>query len=564
MVGWIDHALALTALRWRLYRKRWGLSEAVNLAWTLFLTLGGIVVAGGMALWLFRVGRDLGAREIHWPFASLLVPLLLSGLYAVCWLTGLFYRTIRNDMIEPRKVMHLPVAPTLMLGLNFMYSLLTPLPLITLPAGLGFIAGLWVGASIRPLPGLVTLLGFLFFHAALAFHVRGMLAILVDHPRKKRAVFALITLGILVLCQLPGLIALALRSNLLKEQPEVLWQWLPLLSTGVSLLPSFWGALGCWGLLERNPAITVLTASGLWLLGFILLRTAARDTLAYYLQGGMYQAKSGRGTPERADFDRPVITLRRLPGLSDATGALTWLFLVNLARNPHMRLQGVALVGTGAFLMVLFRSGIYGDETQTFLLPLLLVWPSASLGLYILNAFGVDGPAFRGLSQLPISGIRALRARHIALVPFTLAGLGLMYVVGAITGGVTPKEIGMVCLAAVPYFLTFFAVGAWTSVLIPFPMTGRGSHRALGRSSPSGYRTIGILLTMALILVLSSCAGWILDAWRRTSPVGGTIAWILWAAGAALGYFITLRRTGDLLQRRWPEIAAILARDTME
>jgi len=562
-MGRASQVIALTSLRWQLYRKRWGLSEGLNLAWVLLLTLAGMVAAVGLGFWQFQIGLALGSGQMQWPFASMLVPLLLSGLFAVFWLTGLFYRTLRNDMVELRKVIHLPVSPALLLTLNFLYSLATPLPLIAFPAGLGLTVGLWISAGIHPLFSLLILTGFLFFHVALAFHVRGILAILVDNPRKKRLVFALITLGILVLCQLPGLVALSIRSDLLRHQ-EILWQEWPLAAAGITLLPPFWGALGFWGLLEGYPSTAVLSAIGLWILGLILLRAAARDTLAYYLQGGIYNRIAGQKVLPLPDRHRTVITLRGLPGLSDATGALVWLFLTSLARNPHMRLQGVALVGTGAFLMLLFRSGIYGDEVQTFLLPLLLVWPSASLGLYILNVFGVDGPAFRGLLQLPVSGIRVLRAKHIALIPFTLSGLVLMFTVGLVTGGVTFEDTGLVCLAAIPYFLTFFAIGAWSSVVLPFPMSGKGTRRAFGRSSPGGYRTIGILLTSLAILVLASCAGWVLDAWRRTTPLGGTVVWILWTAAAGAAYYLTLRKAGDLLQRRWPDVAAILARDATE
>lgn len=562
-MGRADHVIALASLRWHLYRKRWGLSQGLNLVWTLLLILAGLAAAVWLGVWLFQVGQALSSGQVQWPFASMLVPLLLSGLFAVFWLTGLFYRTLRNDMIELRKVIHLPISPALLLVLNFLSSLLTPLPLIAFPAGLGLTAGLWVCAGIHPALSMLIISGFLFFHAALAFYVRGVLAILVDNPRKKRLVFALITLGILVLCQLPGLIALAIRSDLLR-QPETFRQMLPVAAAGITFLPPFWGALGFWSLLEGYPGTAGLSALGLWVLGFILLRTAARDTLAYYLQGGIYRRDSVQRALASPDRSRAVITLRGLPGLSDATGALTWLFVTHLARNPHLRLQGVALVGTGAFLMVLFRSGIYGEEAQTFLLPLMLVWPSASLGLYILNAFGADGPAFRGLLQLPVSGIRALRARHVALLPFTCAGLVLMFAVGLITGGVTAGEIGLVCLAAIPYFLSFYAIGAWTSVVIPFPMSGKGSRRAFSRSSPGGYRTVGVLLTTVVILVLSSGAGWILDAWRRTAPAAGTTAWILWTAGAGTAYHLTLRQAGDLLQRRWPEVAAILAQDAAE
>ena len=97
-----QHIIALTRLRWQLYRKNWGASELVNLIWTAFLVTGGMVVAAWAGIWLYWVGRALASGEITWPFASMLVPVLLTGLFAVFWLTGLFYRTIRNDLIDPR------------------------------------------------------------------------------------------------------------------------------------------------------------------------------------------------------------------------------------------------------------------------------------------------------------------------------------------------------------------------------------------------------------------------------------------------------------------------------
>lgn len=559
-----QHIIALTRLRWQLYRKNWGASELVNLIWTAFLVTGGMVVAAWAGIWLYWVGRALASGEITWPFASMLVPVLLTGLFAVFWLTGLFYRTIRNDLIDPRKMLHLPIQPDLLLTLNFFYSLLTPLTLVALPAGFGFVLGANQGGFRNLGIGLLILGGFLFFHASLAFYVRGALAILVDNPRKKRLVFALITLGILFLCQLPGLVALALRSDLLRDRPEMLGPWFPALFAGVCALPPFWGALGYWGLFEGYPAVAMTGGTALWMLGFMLIRAAARQTRNYYLQGGMHNPNNASHPLDHGSVKRPIATMRDIPLLSDNSSALVWLFLTNLTRNPHTRLQGVALVATGAFLMVLFRSGVYGDEAQTFLLPLLLVWPSASLGLHILNMFGSDGAAFRGLLQLPISGIRVLRTKHLSLIPLTLVSMLLMFLVGMLIGSVSLWEILLVSLAAIPYFLTFFTLGAWTSILMPFPMTGRGSRKAMGRTASRGYRTVGILLTMLVILALSSSAGWVLDAWRRTAPVYGTVVWLLWSVGSCVAYVFTLRSAGDTLQRRWPEVAAILARDTTE
>jgi hypothetical protein len=224
----------------------------------------------------------------------------------------------------------------------------------------------------------------------------------------------------------------------------------------------------------------------------------------------------------------------------------------------------------GLFLLFMYRTGAYGNRIandQSWLPVAALIWPYLNFGVFLFNAFGADGPAFRGLVLLPTPRRRFLVAKHLALFPF-VGGLATLFVgLGTVVIG-TPPYIAMLSLIhIVCLYLLFCAVGAWMSVLAPYrvgrdAMRGKGDRSTIMLLGLASMLLVGLLsLPTALCLSLDQLAAVLWD-WHGF-PLSLPATFLLLGI-AALLYRTSLTHAGDLLMERETRVLAAVLRDRGE
>jgi hypothetical protein len=407
---------------------------------------------------------------------------------------------------------------------------------------------------------------------AWAYYLRGMLAILMEDKRKRRLVLTLIPVLFIVLGQLPGLLSQVMHMHpqggaaSMDDQTVlrgIVW--------GHLVFPPAWLPMGLWALGKQGLSQAMPLGGGLVMMTLAGLALGYRATLRHYTGVGKPVAalRTKRETGAASKPAKPV-TLRRLPFVADDTAGLTWSFFTAYRRHPNIRLQMIMPLVFGLFLLFMYRAGAYGgrmNDDRAWLPVAALIWPYLNFGVFLFNAFGADGSAFRGLVLLPTPRRRFLVAKHLALFPF-VGGLAVLFVgLGAVVAGTQPYIAVLSLLHVVCLYLLFCAVGAWMSVLIPYrvgrdAMRGKGDRSTIMMLGLASMLVVGVLsLPTALCLSLDRLAAvlWKWHGFPMSLP-----ATLLLLGVAILVYRVSLTHAGDLLMERETRVLASVLRDRGE
>jgi hypothetical protein len=575
---------ALIALKWTLLRHTWHAGRWVSLAIAMGMGSGAVLLSLAAAVGLYFLG--MAVAKIESPAIRLLLLDLPVAVYLFVWLWGLLMEVQRNDIIDLRKLLHLPVSLPMIFMFNFLASLAGPLLLLSLPGAVALLAGLsppptpmeqvlapwqpWF--ALRPIVwgGALLFAAFALMLAAWAYYLRGVLAILMENKRRRRLVMTLIPVFFIVLGQLPGALSQMFQLHPQGVAPPVDDQTLMQgLIWGHLVFPPAWLPMGLWALGKPGLPQAMLLCVGLFLMTLLGLALGYRATLRHYTGAGTRPAARVAAAALPAVRANPV-TLRRLPFVADDTAGLVWSFFTAYRRHPNIRLQMIMPLAFGLFLLFMYRTGAYGNRIandQSWLPVAALIWPYLNFGVFLFNAFGADGPAFRGLVLLPTPRRRFLVAKHLALFPF-VGGLATLFVgLGTVVIG-TPPYIAMLSLIhIVCLYLLFCAVGAWMSVLAPYrvgrdAMRGKGDRSTIMLLGLASMLLVGLLsLPTALCLSLDQLAAVLWD-WHGF-PLSLPATFLLLGI-AALLYRTSLTHAGDLLMERETRVLAAVLRDRGE
>ena len=206
-----NHLSALVWLRWRLrvnQLRRGGVGNQVVLA-----ILAALVVMSAASL--FVGGLVVGAAVLPQapPVARVLVWDAAVAGFGFVWLIGLMAELQRAEGLSMAKLLPLPVSPAGGFAVNYVGSLAN-LTLATL--GPGF-AGLAAGAVSGDGPPALLLVPLLvsagFALTAVTYQFQGWLAGLMTNPRRRRAVVAGVTVGVVLVSQLPNVAVQVFAGN---------------------------------------------------------------------------------------------------------------------------------------------------------------------------------------------------------------------------------------------------------------------------------------------------------------------------------------------------------------
>ena len=431
--------------------------------------------AGVMAVSLFVVGQDMAPRvaEGHTGLPGLLFTGATLMGPAAAVMVG------EGRELDWERLRLFPLRPVALFVVELVAMFGDPVMVIVVAAQAGLAAGLVAGAPALWAPALLVFCCSVLSTAALRLVLSSLLARVLS---RVRGLFLLaLSLGPPVL------------GMLIVDQPEVvaerqLERWvegLAVLPASVQLGLLHQARAGAWG--EVALAL-VAPLAALGLLGALAVRGVLAEV------SGQASAPSAR--PERLwSFTSPTWGVARLQlttlleseiGRFSIIAPLVWVVPMGL-------LTRVALPEVPA--------GALAPSVWFFL-------PSLLLG-FLLNQFGLDRGAVKGLFLLPVTELQLLQGKAVGYAVFQALQFGVVVVASAVL--LRPSWYVWICgpLSSAFLFVALLTVGQWTSTMWPRAIPRRGLKQAPG-SMALGMVALGVLIGTMLPVGLLWAA---LSAW---------------------------------------------------
>ena len=190
-------------LRWRLTRNQWRRSGGLGAILAVVVAVGTLVL-GGMSFVGALLGAAFGLGAVK-PMVVMGIWFGLTAGFLFFWFIGLLAELQRSESIDLQRLMHLPVALGQMFTVNYIASHLTMSIILVVPA----MTGLAIGLAFARGPAMLLLLplawSMVFMITAWTYCLRGWLAAMMTNPRRRRSIIMGITVGFILMGQLPNL-----------------------------------------------------------------------------------------------------------------------------------------------------------------------------------------------------------------------------------------------------------------------------------------------------------------------------------------------------------------------
>ncbi|QJX00330.1 hypothetical protein [Frigoriglobus tundricola] len=539
-----EHFRAFLWLRWRLRVNAFRKAGPLNLA--LFVAF--VAVALGAAVALLVIGFVVGLLVLPGtaPAVHLFIWDGVTLAFLFFWMIGLLTELQRSEALALDKVLHLPVSPSGAFVINYLSSLFSLSLLAFLSATVGLILGQACAGSVRVLLLVPLLVAFVLAVTAVTYQFQGWVASLMANPRRRRAVVAGVTVGFIVLVQVPNLVNVAhLRSaRTVPDPPTVLQEPAPtagagnieqaitpeefnrrasanqkafddrvaaerqhamdraerIARIGSLAFPPGWLALGAHELAAGAAWPALLGTLGLGLVAAVSLRGSYRTTLRLYT--GSFTGPRGRPAPAPAapiDPSRVRLLERRLPWVSEQASAVALAAFRSLTRAPEAKINLLA-----PLIMPIVFAGVYlsaGMEVPSAAVRPVVAFAAGMMVMVMTgmqltgNQFGYDRAGFRTYVLSPVPRREILLGKNLAVAPI---GLGVGLVLALLLGTVYPMRIDhypAVAAQLVSAFMLFCMLANALSIMAPIPM-------ASGSMQPARVSVVPALLQMVFCAVL--------------------------------------------------------------
>jgi ABC-2 type transport system permease protein len=600
-VNWA-HLKTFVWLRWRLATnqiRRSGTAGAVISAIFTMLMVGG----GALALVIGLLVGVLALRDAAPSVVMVIWDGAIVG-FVVFWMAGLISELQRSDVLSIDRFLHLPVSPTGAFLINYLGSSLSLSLVLFLPAMIGLAAGLVIsrGAGMLTLFPLVA--AFFLMMTAVTYQFRGWLGSMMQNPRRRRTIVAVVPVLFILLFQLPNIWnnlspAARERRQARNEARRVTATLDKDLEAGRitqeeyntrrppqppripdtdyatprmvnAIAPPGWLAYGAEAAAEGRVLASLVGAFGMGLIAALSLTRAYRTTLRLY----------------RGDFDRerrvtspaipavplaPSMPARRsrtllelqIPGISERVSAVAANGFRSWTRAPEMRMTLL----TPVIMLVVFTRMFSGQSgTPELARPLtttalagfvLLIGMVGPLG----NQFGYDRSGFRAFVLSPIPRRDVLLGKDLSLLPFALL---TMIVVAGLSQWFNPMRLDHflgVLVQIVPMYLLFCLAANVLSIVAPLALKPGSGMPAPNQGIRSFYPVIFMLLVSALLAVtlipLGIEALFSVMNWYPGFPAY-LVFGVIQAIVAVWLYRRVLDWEGGLLQRREQQILEVV------
>lgn len=563
-----EQFLALLWLRWRLWANRWRKSSGFGRVLSIILLVLAValvvgVFVGGVALGWFGLAK--AQSVIVFVVADVAV-----GLFLFFWLIGLMTELQRSEVIDIGKLMHLPVSMPQLFTMNYIASLVAPTIVILFVGAAGLTIGLlrdgplWL-LLLPPVGGLV------FAVSAWTYALRGWLGVLMSNPRRKRSIIVGLTVGMMLLGQLPNILLNNSWSR--KKMTETAQQEAAKPRSGAEVealllgrvreahryIPPGWVGLSALNIAEGSPLPALGTTAIFGLVGGAGLLVAFGQARRAYGRATARVKKaapiaSTSAIPATAAIPRRAFNDRDLPLVSADVSALTLAFFRSQTRAPELRMvfasQFIMIIVFGSIFsrssMMLAQSGLF-----TPVVPGMIMLTLFGLMQLFGNQFGYDRQSFRCLVLLPTPRRSVLLAKNLAVVPASVVLVVLFLVALAAFGLLNPLEVLGGAALWVAAYLLMSTYGNLLSILIPFRVNP-GAMRQTPRDGKKLLQSIALQFATPLVLgpIWLPLAAYHLGGKGPWAVGAATILIVAVVSLAALVYWLALAPMARLLETR--------------
>jgi ABC-2 type transport system permease protein len=550
-----EHLRTFIWLRWRLLTntlRRAGFANAILLA----ILMVGVLA---LAIPLFFISLFLGlygipmAQPIHLLYAWDAI----VAAFLVFWLVGLATELQRSEPVSLSNFLHLPVSVSAVFLLNYLGSLVRLSLIVFAPVMAGFGLALVISKGWPMLFVLPAVAAFLLMVTAVTYQFQGWLGSLMSNPRRRRTIVMALTIGIVILVQIPNFMNIlgvwnrsipiesaeqvkaalekmdreaqanglnpseraqaqrdfvearkrALDQAIIRQEQQT-EQTFKLVNM---ILPVGWLPVGVLYAAEGVVLPSILGLLGMASIGAASLSRSYYKTMEQYRgastnrksEGAVAAAAptvpvaavSGQAASERAP--RGSLLEASLPGCSEPVSAVALSALRSLVRSPEGKMMLISpVISTIIFASILWRTR---QAVPLWARPWIPIG-GVALGLLgvmqiMSNQFGFDRDGFRVFVLSAIRRRDILLGKNIAFAPLSL-GVGAVMAVAAQV--ICPMRLDHF-LAMIPQLISMFLPYCLLANLISIyaPI-----YIAPGSLKASNPKLTTALLQLAVIMVL--------------------------------------------------------------
>ena len=482
---------------------------------------------------------------------------------------GLLAELQRSEIFDLTRLMHLPVSLRDVFLLNYIASHFSLSLAMMLPAMLGLAAGMLLGRGPAMLLLFPLVLGFFFMVTAWTYCLRGWLAALMVNKRRRRAIIVGVTMGFVLLSQLPNLIfnvfsarharpSQTAQGNANPGEPEAIAKerLISTLDLSNRYVPLLWLPQGARALAEGNALQTIGCAFGMVAIGAWGLARTYRATLRFYRGGETGKPVRAVSAVREVRPGERFLVQRTLPYVPEQAAALALAGFRSFTRAPEVKMGLAtnvlifAVMGAG---LLLRRGGALPQAAGPFAAAGAVAVTFVGLTQLMFNQFGFDRAGFRTLVLAPAPRRLVLLGKNLALLPIALAVFVIYLTLITVLARLGVLEILSAVLEAGGAFLLLSAIGNFVSIISPYRVPA-GSMRP---AKTKGVTQLLVFVTHMLfplalapvfipagLGLLSSRLGWL------PGEVVTPLCALLMAAACATLYWQTLEPLGNLLQQR--------------
>ena len=566
---------AMLWLRWRLTVNQWRRGDQFSAVISIIgLVLGlGLAAFGGLAGIL---GGAFGLARAS-PLTSMLVWDGLVAMFLLLWATSIITELQRSEIIDLTRLLHLPVSLKEVFLLNYLASHLSFSLALILPAALGLTIGLLLGRGPLMLLLFPLVLGFFFMITAWTYCLRGWLAALMVNKRRRRAVIVGVSMGFMLLFQIPNLVmnvwsghespgASSVRTTEARRAQKKA-QVVAALDIAHRYIPFLWLPKGAGALAEGRGWPAAAGAFGMLALGSWGLRRAYCGTLRFYQGGDAGKARPAPKAARPVNADARLLVERTLPFVPEESAALACANFRSLIRAPEVKMALV--LNVFIFIMVgvglVFRSKAAIPAAAKFLVAsMAVVVTFIGLIQLLFNQFGFDRDGFRALVLLPAQRKHVLLGKNLSLLPLVSAVFVVFLTVITALARLPVAAVASAMLQFVAAFFVFGVLGNLVSILLPCRIAAGSLKPTKIKASTSLLLMVAqMLFPLAMVpILLPAGLGMLCDhlGWCRPAPVT-LLSSVLLAALSAFLYWSTLGPLGRLLQYRERKILQVVTQE---
>lgn len=539
----LEHFKAFVWLRYRIRVNQFRKAGSVNFALMAILAVGALIASVG----LFITGVSVGLLVL--PHAPAWVRMLVwDGLVVGClfsWMIGLLTDLQRTESLALDKFLHLPVSVSGAFLVNYFSSLMTFTLTMFVPAMVGLVIGQMFAHGPAMLLAFPLIAAAVFALTAVTYQFQGWLASLMTNPRRRRTVIVFVTMGFILIFQLPNLInivrpwgkvedsskwqtertielneQLATKQITLAEHQaklEEMRQEVKAKSDEAgqhtlekaesttylvnTVLPFGWLPLGATTLSDGFVVPALLGIVGLGLIGSASLWRAYRTTLRLYT--GTFTAGSAKSVKVAAAprtrqplSSKPIMVEWTLPRIPEQAAAVATAACRSLLRAPEAKMMLIVPI----IMLVVFGGIFLSNEIKPpgWSRPLMALGGAVMVLMtsvqLIGNQFGYDRAGFRAYVLSPVPRREILLGKNLAIAPL---GFGFSFLAVLTVGCVYPMRIDhypAALLQLTSIYLLFCLLANGLSIYAPIPM-------AAGSMKASSVKLVPVLLQMAFLMV---------------------------------------------------------------